>query len=174
MRTLKLVAHLTDSQLKEKLSSTAGKPEFIRWQILYLVQVGEVQSADTIAPLVNLSRHSIYKIVEGYNKLGVQGIKYTPRGGRRRSLLSLEEETSLLAAIEQKAAKGLIKTANDIRSLVEAKTGKKVSDDYLWDLLHRNGWKKKMPRPHHPKRDLASQQEFKKNSPAAWLPSNGA
>ena len=173
MRTLKLSGHLSDAQLKEKLSASAGKPEFSRWQILYLIQVGKVQSAETIAPLVSLSKPSIYKIVEGYNKLGVQSIKYTPRGGRRRSLLSLEQEAALLDTIEQKAAKGLIKTANDIRALVEAKAGKSVSDDYLWNLLHRNGWKKKMPRPHHPKRNVASQQEFKKNSLTVWLPSHG-
>lgn len=173
MRTLQLVNHLSDAQLKEKLSLTAGKPEFSRWQILYLVQVGKLHSAAIISPLVNLSKPSIYKIVEQYNKSGVRGIKYTNRGGRRRSLLSLDEEARLLDAIEQKASKGLIKTANDIRAMVEAKVGKAVSDDYLWDLLRRNGWKKKMPRPHHPKRSVAEQSEFKKNSLAAWLPSNG-
>ncbi|MBX3242503.1 MAG: winged helix-turn-helix domain-containing protein [Chitinophagaceae bacterium] len=46
--------------------------------------------------------------------------------------------------------------------MVEHKVGRKVSDDYLWDLLKCNGWKKKMPRPRHPKRTLAEQQEFKK------------
>jgi transposase len=173
MRTLKLVSHLSDVQLKAKLSAMAGSAEFTRWQILYLIQVAGIHSADTIAPLVNLSKASIYKIVEGYNKSGSKGIKYTQRGGRRRFLLSVEEETLLLAAIEQQAAKGLIKTAGDIRSMVEIKVGKKVSDDYLWDLLNRNGWKKKMPRPHHPKRNIAEQQEFKKNSPAIWLPSGG-
>lgn len=173
MRTLQLVNHLSDAQLKEKLSSTAGKPEFNRWQILYLIQVGKLRSAAIISPLVNLSKPSIYKIVEQYNRSGVQGIKYTNRGGRRRSLLSLEEEALLLNAIEQKAAKGLIKTANDIRTMVEAKVGKAVSDDYLWDLLHRNGWKKKMPRPHHPKRSVAEQLEFKKNFLTVWLPFNG-
>jgi hypothetical protein len=30
-----------------------------------------------------------------------------------------------------------------------------------------------MPRPHHPKRNTAVQQEFKKNSPTAWQPSGG-
>lgn len=173
MRTLKLVNHLSDAGLKEKLSISAGKPEFSRWQILYLIQVGKIQSAETIAPLVNLSKPSIYKIVEGYNKLGAEAIKYSQRGGRHRFLLSTEEESVLLQAIEQKAAKGLIKTANDIRSMVEGKVGRKVSDDYLWDLLKRNGWKKKMPRPHHPKRTLAEQQEFKKNSPTVWHPCDG-
>lgn len=174
MRTLKLVSHLSDSQLKEKLSITAGNRDFVRWQILYLIQVAGIQLAETIAPLVNLSRPSIYKIVERYNKDGVDSIKYTQRGGRHHSLLSLKEESSLLAAIEQRAAKGLIKTANDIRVMVEAKVGKKVSDDYLWDLLNRNGWKKKMPRPHHPKRNIAEQETFKKNSPSVWRPSNGS
>ncbi len=174
MRTLELVNHLTDAQLKEKLGSSAGKPEFSRWQILYMVQVAGIHSAAVISPVVNLSRSSIYKIVEQYNKEGTSSIKYILRGGRRRSLLSTSEEVELLTAIEQRAAKGLVKTANDIRVLVEAKVGKAVSDDYLWDLLNRNGWKKKMPRPHHPKRNMVEQQEFKKNSPTVWLPSHGA
>jgi transposase len=75
-----------------------------------------------------------------------------------------------LEAIESKASKGLIKTANDMRAIVEQKVGKAVSDDYLWDLFNRHGWKKKMPRPHHPKRSLSDQQEFKKNSPTRWQP----
>ena len=173
MRTLKLVGHLSDVELKAKLSAMAGSAEFNRWQILYLIQVAGIDSAETIAPLVNLSKPSIYKIVEGYNKSGVAGIKYTQRGGRRRFLLSVEEEALLLTAIEQQAGKGLIKTAGDIRSMVEVKVGKEVSDDYLWDLLKRNGWKKKMPRPHHPRRNIAAQQEFKKNSHTIWLPSAG-
>ena len=80
------------------------------------------------------TRHRVGQLLQGYNKTGVASIKCTPRGGRRRSLLSLEEEAALLTGIEQKAAKGLIKTANDIRVLVEAKTGKKVSDDYLYPI----------------------------------------
>lgn len=173
MRTLKLVDHLSDFQLKERLSQSSGKPEFTRWQILYLIQVTGIGSADLICPLVNLTKHSIYKIVEGYNKSGIKGIKYTPKGGRRRFLLNPKEEAELLSKIEQKAANGLIKTAYDIRAIVEEKVGREVSDDYLWDLLKRNGWKKKMPRPHHPKRRLKEQQQFKKNSPNVWLPSNG-
>lgn len=173
MRTLQLVGHLTDVQLKEQLSVFSGKPEFSRWQILYMIQVGKINSAAVISPLVNLSKPSIYKIVEEYNKSGVQGVRYTKRGGRRRFLLSIAEEEEVLKSIEEKAAKGLVKTANDIRAIVETKAGKVVSDDYLWDMLNRNGWKKKMPRPHHPKRKVAEQQEFKKNSPTVWQPSNG-
>jgi transposase len=123
--------------------------------------------------MVNLSKPSVYKIVEHYNKEGSSAIKYSKRGGRRRFLLTHEEETELLDSIKDKAEKGLIKTANDIKTLVEQKVGKPVSDDFIWDLLKRNGWKKKMPRPHHPKRKQSEQQEFKKNSVTVWMPSNG-
>src|ERR1700679_268182 len=100
MRTLVLVNHLTDAQLKEHLGAAAGKPEFSRWQILYMVQVAGIDSATVISPLVNLSRSSIYKIVEQYNKVGTNSIKYTIRGGRRRSLLSAVNESELLDTIE--------------------------------------------------------------------------
>ncbi len=137
------------------------------------MQIAGIHSATVISPLVNLSKSSIFKIVEQYNKTGAASIKYTLRGGRRRSLLSPSDELALLDTIEQKAANGLIKTANDIRVVVEAKVGRAESDHYLWDLLNRNGWKKKMPRPHHPKRNIMEQLEFKKNSPTVWTPSPG-
>ena len=170
MRTLQLRDHLTNDQLIEKLSSSRGTSDFTRSQILYLVQVAKQVSADIISPLVGLSKPSIYKIVERYNKQGPLAIKCKLRGGRRNALLSVNEEEQLFINLEEQASKGLIKTANDIREVVELKVGKAVSDDFLWDLLHRNGWKKKMPRPHHPKRDIKQQAEFKKNFLKSWKP----
>ena len=168
MRTVQLTSHLTNEQLIEKLSFTRGSPDFSRWQILYLIQVAKQSSADIISPLVGLSKPSIYKIVEGYNKQGPSAIKCKSRGGRRNAFLSVEDEERLFINLEEQASKGLIKTANDIRQVVELKVGKHVSDDFLWDLLHRNGWKKKMPRPHHPKRNIKEQGEFKKNFLKTW------
>lgn len=170
MRSLQLISHLTSSEIKEKLSQSRESLTHSRWQIIYLIQVGNIHSAELLAPLVNLSIHSIYKIVERYNLNGATAVSYRPKGGRRKSLLSIEEERKLFLSLEDRASRGLIKTANDIRSMVEQKTGKPVSDDYLWDLLQRNGWKKKMPRPHHPKRSKEDQLEFKKNSPRIWSP----
>ena len=170
MRTLQLSDHLTNDRLIEKLSFSRGRSDFTRWQILYLVQVAKQVSADIIFPLVGLSKPSIYKIVERYNKEGPLAIKCKLRGGRRNALLSVNEEEQLFINLEEQASKGLIKTANDIRQVVELKVGKAVSDDFLWDLLHRNGWKKKMPRPHHPKRDIKQQAEFKKNFLKSWKP----
>ncbi len=170
MRSLQVVSHFTNAQLQQKLTTVRGSLSHSRWQIIYLIQVGNMHSAEVLSPVVNLSVHSIYKIVENYNRVGAAALSYKPKGGRRRSLLSLDEEAALFASLEQRAAKGLVKTANDIRSIVEKKVGREVSDDYLWDLLNRNGWKKKMPRPHHPKRSLEEQDALKKNYPKNWSP----
>ncbi len=170
MRSLQVTDHLNNTEVQKNLLESRGTAGHCRWQILYLIQIGNIHSAELLSPLVDLSVHSIYKIVEHYNHSGTEALICKPKGGRRRALLSVDEEASLFVSLETLASKGLIKTANDIRKAVEQKTGKPVSDDYLWDLLHRNGWKKKMPRPHHPKRSIAQQAEFKKNSPKSWSP----
>ena len=170
MRRLQVDGHLSNVQVQAKLSQSRGTAGHNRWQIIYLIQVGNIHAAELLAPLVNLSVHSIYKIVENYNRKGADALVYKVKGGRRRSLLTVAEEAALFTSLENLASKGLIKTANDIRIVVERKAGKSVSDDYLWDLLHRNGWKKKMPRPHHPKRNIEEQAGFKKNSPKSWNP----
>jgi len=171
MRSLQLTSHLSNSELQSRLVESRGTNDHNRWQILYLIQIGNQHAAEVIATLVNLSVHSVYKIVERYNLDGPASINTKAKGGRRRALLSTDVEQSLIGSFEDLASKGKLKTANDMRSIVENKVGKSVSDDYLWDLLHRHGWKKKMPRPHHPKRSLRDQKEFKKNSPKSWRPS---
>ena len=168
MRSLQVAAHFTNVVVQNKLSESRNTSTHSRWQIIYLIQIGNMHSAELIAPLVNLSLHSIYKIVERYNIEGASALVYKEKGGRRRFLLSIEEEKAMFVSMENLASKGLIKTANDIRKVIEQKVGKAVSDDYLWDLLHRNGWKKKMPRPHHPKRSLEEQADFKKNFLKSW------
>ena len=170
MRSLQVVSHLTDSEVKERLSKNREDLSYSRWQIIYLIQVGNMRAAELLAPIVNLSVHSIYKIVEKYNLEGEASVICKAKGGRRKAYLSLDEEKELFVSLEDKASKGQIKTAGDIRLIVEKKVGHVISDDYLWDLFQRNGWKKKMPRPHHPKRSLEEQLEFKKNSPRIWSP----
>jgi transposase len=170
MRSLELVKHLEDSDITIKLSQSRNELTYSRWQVLYLIQVGKINNASLLGPITNLSTSSIYKIVEAYNKMGIEAIQCKPRGGRRNAYLSIDEEKAIFTSIKDKANSGKVKTANDIRKIVEEKLGKKISDDYLWDLFKRNGWKKKVPRPYHPKRNLEAQEEFKKNSPTVWMP----
>jgi transposase len=143
-----------------------------KWQVLYLIQVGMQTSASVIAPLVNLSVHSVYKIVEGYNLKGESFIQTKARGGRRRSLMTIEMENKVMKGLEADALKGKIKSGVEIKERVKKIAKKEVSDDFIWDLLKRHGWSKKKPRPEHPKGDKNVQDEFKKNSRIYWLPAS--
>jgi transposase len=102
------------------------------------------------------------------NCLGDISIK--AKGGRRRELMTLDEEKDLMKGLEDKALKGQILSYKDIKKIIETKLNKEVSDDFLWDLFRRNGWTKHSPRPQHPKKDKEKQDEFKKNSKTIWMP----
>ena len=76
----------------------------------------------------------------------------------------------MLNELKQNAKEGKILVAKHIKKVIEAKIGKQVSDDYIWDLFNRHNWKKKKPRPQHPKKDIEAQEALKKNSQKYWQP----
>jgi len=170
MKLLTIQQHLTDKQLSKQLNDAKGTNDFERWQMLYLIQVGGLNNAGQIGTAVGVSKHTVYQLVRAYNKKGIKAVSKKPKGGRRRSLLSIEQEMSLMEELKKMAQLGQIHSAQAVRKHVEARVGNKVSDDYLWDLFNRHSWKKKMPRPRHPKSDKAIQTRFKKNSPNYWSP----
>lgn len=86
MKTLRLVSHLTDLEINENLSKNRKELTYSRWQVIYLIQIGKMTSAEVLAPIVDLSVHSIYKIVAKYNREGVASIIYKPKGGRLNAL----------------------------------------------------------------------------------------
>ena len=54
---------------------------------------------------------------------------------------------------------------HDLKAAYEKAIGHRTSDSTVYNLLHRHGWRKLMPRPFHPpKRDLAAQNAFKKTA----------
>jgi transposase len=127
-------------------------------------------TATFLSEMAGCSAHTIYKWIEDYNKKGAKSMEREGAGGRRRSLLSYEEEKIMMQELSAKAATGIVLQAKDIKKEVEKKVGKSVSDDYLWDLFKRHQWVKQSPGPEHPQKDKAAQDQFKKNSRAIWMP----
>lgn len=80
--------------------------------------------------------------------------------------MGFAEKEQLLQSWEAAALEGSILVAKQLRQAIEQKLGQKVSDDYLWDLLHRHGWSKKTPRPQYPRAgDVKEKREaFKKTT----------
>ena len=53
---------------------------------------------------------------------------------------------------------------HDLKAAYETAIGHETSNSTVYNLLARHGWRKLMPRPFHPKRDLAAQNAFKKTA----------
>lgn len=172
MPPLKLKNHLSLSELKQRLLAETDIRIFKQWQILNAVSNNPGTKADVIASLLGTTPTIVGRYVRLYNKHGPEYLSQLKWGGRReaRSNLSFAEEEELLKTIAEKSLKGEILTAKDIREEVEKKVKRSVSEDYLWDLFKRHGWKKKAPRPKHPLQDISAQDLFKKNSPMFWQP----
>jgi transposase len=168
MRPTKLVSHLDQEELKERMKSSKNRDQFQRWQSLFLLSKG--LQTDLVAEYVGATVGTIHQWVYRYNHEGPEAILLQGRGGRRFGFLEADEERIFLEQIALAAKKGRIITAFAIRTQLEEKLGKTVSKDYLYDILHRHGWRKVAPRPRHPKADEEKQEDFKKNFPNSWQP----
>jgi transposase len=91
-------------------------------------------------------------------------------GGRRRTLMPIDEEKEFLLPWEEKAKSGGILVVSVIRAALAQKLGRAVKASVVYRLLARHGWRKVAPDSHHPKSDPAKQEEWKKNSRKRWHP----
>ena len=169
MRKIKIKEHLSVDEVREKMLSAKDKSDFRHWQAIYLILSKEYTAPQT-ADVVGVETHSIHQWIYYYNKFGPEALMSKPKGGRRTALMSLEEEKSFLNKVVEEAKQGDHITVKKIKMRVEELLGRKVSKDFSYDLLHRHGWKKIVPRPKHPKSNLQKQGDFKKNSPNCWRP----
>jgi len=91
-------------------------------------------------------------------------------GGRRRALMSYQEEQDFLAPWVEKAATGGIWVVSPLRAALAQKLGRKVAATVVYRMLSRHGWRKVAPDTRHPKSDPQVQEAWKKNSRKRWLP----
>lgn len=169
MRQTTVVGHLTAEELKQRMRESQEGRQFQRWQVIYMMSTKRFRAKET-AELVSVSKGTVHQWVHLYNHQGPEALGLQGRGGRRKALLSWKEEEALLAELRDKGKQGTVIIARTVRECAEKRMRRNVSKDYAYDLLHRHGWRKIAPRPRHPKRDKARQEEFKKNSRTLWLP----
>lgn len=172
MSILQLKPHLTVEQLKERMQKAQTVTCFKRWQLLHAVATNRGMSAHAVGLLLGCSSHVVKRTVQHYNKQGAAFVEKANWGGRReaRCLLLFQQEVDLLQSWEQPALEGGVLVAKQLRQAVEDKVGHVVSDDYLLDLLHRHGWRKKAPRPEHTKAEEVrdKREAFKKKHQNCW------
>ena len=131
-----------------------------RIQMVLLRESGMTQPA--IAGALGVSLSTVNRAHMAYDRGGLKALKSKPSGGRKRENITLAEETVLLARFAKAAGAGEMLNIHDLKAAYEKAIGHDTSNSTVYNLLARHGWRKLMPRPFHPKRDIAAQNSFKK------------
>jgi transposase len=121
---------------------------------------------DTTAEILGLSRNRVCVLRRQFSELSKNTpmVIGKPRGGRRRELMSLDEEKAFLTPWIEKAGTGGVLVVHPIHIAFQERVGHKVPKSTVYRMLARNGWRKVTPDTRHPKADPAAQDEFKKKS----------
>lgn len=82
---------------------------------------------------------------------------------RNKAYLSTDEEKAFLSSFFDSAKSGGLLEVSVIHKSLEHRLGRKVSLATVYNILHRNGWRKLVPDKRNTKTDVYAQEEWKKN-----------
>lgn len=149
-------------RLEPLLAEASGKEALRRIQAIYF-RARFSDSAEMVAKRTGLTLGTIRNLHSRWRKEGVAALDLKPRGGRHHAYLTAEEEKNwLFERFSEESVVGGILEVSRIHRAYEEKIGRSVCKATVYDLLHRHGWRKVAPRPHHPQVDAAAQAAFKK------------
>jgi transposase len=123
------------------------------------------------ARLLGVGRATVPRLQAGFRHRGVTGVSRNRGwGGRRRSLMSPEEELEFLKPWADKAKEGGVLVVSPLRAALAQKLGRAVAPSVVYRFLTRHGWRKVAPDTRHPKSDPQVQEEWGKNFRKRWRP----
>ena len=155
----------TITRLADRLKRAKSHSEYQRIQCV-LIRATLGSSAAAIAQLLGWSTATVHVLHSRWAKHGDAVFDVHARGGRRHQHLSAEQEAEVLAPFVDRAqAGGMLKVA-EIQQAYEQRAGVAVAPSTIYRLLDRHGWRKVVPRPRHPKANVAAQAAFKKTAPS--------
>jgi len=150
-------------ELKEFRKSKWPGFEFQRFLCVWL-RIEQGLSTNEIARVLNWSANTIRVTQRDFIARGTKALVDERRGGRRRQLMSVEDEKIFLAAFQDIAGSGSMLVVNEIKAALEKQLGCTVHKTTVYRLLQRHGWRKIAPRPKHPKQNEEAVDAFKKGA----------
>jgi transposase len=149
-------------QLKTALRWKIPDAQRQRLQMVLLREGNMTQPA--IAEAMGVSLSTVNRAHMAYDQGGIKALKPKPCGGRQRQNMTIAAEQALLARFAKAAGAGEMLNIHDLKSAYEQAIGHPTSNSTIYNLLDRHRWRKLMPRPFHPQRDVEAQNDFKKNA----------
>lgn len=117
---------------------------------------------DEIAVATGFSVSHVKHIHSTFRRDGLSGVISRSKGGRYHAHLTQAQEEAFIAQFIDIAKAGHVLEVSKIHRALEEKIAKPLHVQITYRMLHRHGWRKIAPRPHHPQSDLAAQEDFKK------------
>ena len=147
------------------ISKTKSNPEL--QAVIFMMKINKIKKVDQrlrvvklhlqgmsnsdIARVTEYTRSGVGVILKRYKEQGLAEFAKHKYGGNSQAL-SYEEEAAILAPFIERATKGELVTAAEIKKVFDSIRDKDTGRGYIYMLLNRHGWGKKMPRPAHPKK----------------------
>ena len=136
------------AEIQEARHKNRDKSVDRRLKALELKAAG--RSGQEIAELTDYHPGYISKLAAKYRKGGIEAITGNHYGGNRRNM-TYEEEAELLEQFIDVADGGHITDVSAIKAAYDEKIGHETGHGQIYNVLHRHGWSKKLPRSKHPK-----------------------
>ena len=151
------------------VAAQAGDVDSLRCAQAVLLPAVLGATLEQTAMLLGVGRASVLRLQRRLRELYAEPGAVRPSwGGRRRSSLTLEEESSFLARWQDDSNAGGVLVASTLRAALAQKLGHPVAASVAYRMLARHGWRKVAPDARHPNSDPQVQEEWKKNSPKLW------
>ena len=154
--------HLDVETIKQKVKKALSHWDRQKWLVIYNA-LAAPRTAAEIAIHLGVSKGFVRKVIQQYNRKGEAGLSTPGKGGRHNCYLSWEQEKELIDSFKEKARRGQVATAMQIKLVYEKECGFTVDKTTIYRLLERHQWRKIVPRATHPKKDPNAIDEFKKN-----------
>ena len=119
---------------------------------------------------LGVSRATVHRLQTKFRKRRVKGaaLHKSSWGGRRRALMSIEEERDFIRPWAEQSKTGGVLVVSPIRAALSQKLGRPVAASVVYRFLARHGWRKVAPDTRHPKSDPQLQEVWKKNFLKRW------
>jgi transposase len=113
---------------------------------------------------MGVSLSTVNRAHMAYDHGGRRALEPKPSGGRIRENMTLVEEKTLLGRFAKAAGAGEMLNVHDLQAAYEKCHRASDKQSTVYNLLDRHDWRKLMPRPFHPDRDIQAQNDFKKRA----------
>jgi transposase len=157
------------AKARRVVTETQDLAQFRAAQAVLLPALADTTLEQT-ATLLGVGRATVPRLQQRFRHASSPNHPRTRWGGRRRALLTLDQEQAFLAPWAQAAQEAGVLVVSPIRAALGQHLGRPVSASVVYRLLTRHGWRKVAPDTRHPKSDPAAQAAWKKTSPKCWQP----